>query len=137
VQPGTAMTVKEMGTPRKAAGLLVQLPMEGHKMPKFLIKANYTAQGMKGLHKEKASGREKAIATACAALGGKLDAVYYALGDDDVFAIVDLPSHLHVASLCVVAGASGMVSTRTVPLLTVAEMDKALGEGANYRPPGG
>jgi hypothetical protein len=29
-----------------------------------------------------------------------------------------------------------MVNTRTVPLLTVAEMDKALAEGTKYRPPG-
>jgi len=106
-------------------------------MPKFLIKGSYTAEGLKGLQKDKASGREKAISAACSALGGKLDAVYYALGDDDVFVVVDLPSHVQVSSLCVTVGASGMVSTRTVPLLTVAEMDKALGESANYRPPGG
>jgi uncharacterized protein with GYD domain len=106
-------------------------------MPKFLIKVNYTAEGMKGLQKEKASGREKAVAAACNAAGGKLDALYYALGDDDAFVVVDLPSHLHVASLCVAVGASGTVSTRTVPLLTVAEMDEALGEATNYRPPGG
>jgi uncharacterized protein with GYD domain len=106
-------------------------------MPKFLIKANYTAEGMKGLQKDKASGREKSIATACAAGGGKLDAIYYALGDDDVFVIVDLPSQLHVASLCVAVGASGMANTRTVPLLTVAEMDEALGAVSHYRPPGG
>jgi len=106
-------------------------------MPKFLIKGSYTAAGLKGLQKDKASGREKSIAAACKALGGKLDAVYYALGDDDVFVVVDLPSHVHAASLCVAVGASGMVSTRTVPLLTVAEMDKALGEGTKYRAPGG
>jgi hypothetical protein len=44
-------------------------------MPKYLIKANYTAEGMKGLQKDKASGREKAVATACKAVGGKLDAI--------------------------------------------------------------
>ncbi len=106
-------------------------------MPKFLIKGSYTAAGLKGLQKDKASGREKSIAAACKALGGKLDALYYALGDDDVFAVVDMPSHVHMSSLCDAVGASGMVSTRTVPLLTVAEMDKALGEGTKYRPPGG
>lgn len=106
-------------------------------MPKFLIKGSYTAEGLKGLQKDKASGREHAISAACSALGGKLDAIYYALGDDDVFVVVDLPSHVQVSSLCVTVGASGMVSTRTVPLLTVAEMDKALGDRANYRPPGG
>jgi uncharacterized protein with GYD domain len=106
-------------------------------MPKFLIKGSYTAAGLKGLQKDKASGREKSIAAACKALGGKLDALYYALGDDDVFGVVDMPSHVHMSSLCVAVGASGMVSTHTVPLLTVAEMDKALGEGTKYRPPGG
>ena len=105
-------------------------------MPKFLIKGSYTAEGLKGLQKDKASGREKSIAAACKSLGGKLDALYYALGDDDVLAVVDMPSHVHISSLCVAVGASGMVSTRTVPLLTVAEMDKALGEGTKYRPPG-
>ena len=106
-------------------------------MPKFLIKGSYTAEGLKGLKKDKASGREKAITAACKALGGKVDAVYYALGDDDVFVVVDMPSHVQVSSLCVAVGASGMVSTRTVPLLTVAEMDKALGEDVTYRKPGG
>ncbi|HXQ65765.1 MAG TPA: GYD domain-containing protein [Alphaproteobacteria bacterium] len=105
-------------------------------MPKFLIKGSYTAEGMKGLQKDKASGREKSVARVCKSVGGKLDAMYYALGDDDVLAVVDLPSHVHAASLSVAVGASGMVSVRTVPLLTVAEMDKALGEGTKYRPPG-
>jgi len=106
-------------------------------MPKFLIKGSYTAEGMRGLQKDKASGREKEMAAACAAVGGKLDAMYYALGDDDVFVVVDVPSHVHAAAGCVAAGASGMVSTRTVSLLTVAEMDQALSQGTNYRPPGG
>ena len=106
-------------------------------MPKFLIKGTYTSEGMKGLQKDKASGRETSVEAACKALGGKLDAMYYALGDDDVFVVVDLPSHLHMASLCVAVGSSGMASTRTVPLMTVAEMDKALSESVSYRPPGG
>jgi|SRR5271166_3590018 len=106
-------------------------------MPKFLVTAKYTAEGMKGLQKDKASGREKAVAAACAAVGGKLDAVYYALGDVDAYFVVDVPSHLHVAAFHVAVEASGMASTRTVPLLTVAEMDQALNQGTNYRPPGG
>jgi uncharacterized protein with GYD domain len=111
--------------------------MEDQKVPKFLIKVSYTAEGLRGLKKDKASGREKAVAAVCSAVGGKLDAIYYALGDDDAFVIVDVPSPVHVASLCVAVGSSGMGSTRTVPLLTVAEMDTALGEDPKYRPPGG
>ena len=44
-------------------------------MPKFLVSATYSAEGWKGVKKDKASGREKAIAAACAALGGKLEAL--------------------------------------------------------------
>ena len=106
-------------------------------MPKFLIKATFTAEGLNGLRKDKASGREKAVATACESLGGRLDAMYYALGDDDVFVIVDLPSQAHALALGATASGSGRVRTCTVPVLTVAEMDEALGKDVKYRPPGG
>ena len=106
-------------------------------MPKFLIKASYSSDGMKGLQKDMASGRQKSMVAACAAMGGSLDAVYFALGEDDVLVIVDMPSAKQVAALCVAVGASGLVSTRTVPLLTVAEMDEALSAKVAYRPPGG
>src|ERR1700761_159993 len=78
----------------------------GTHMPKFMVKGRYTPEGVKGLRKDKASGREKALAAACEALGGKLDAMYFALGEDDSFAIVDLPSLTHVASLGVAIGSS-------------------------------
>ena len=106
-------------------------------MPKFLITGHYTAEGLRGLQKDKASGREKAVAGACAALGGKIESFHYALGPDDLFRIVDLPGHVQVASLCIAVGASGMFATRSVPLLTIAEMDQALGKDSKYRPPGG
>jgi hypothetical protein len=50
-----------------------------------------------------------------------------------VLVVVDMPSQMQVAALCVAVGASGMLSTRTVPLLTVVEMDQAFGRS----PPGG
>ena len=105
-------------------------------MPKFLITARYTAEGMKGLQKDKASGREKAVAAACEAAGGRLEAFYYALGGDDAVVVVEMPGAPQLASLLVAVGASGMASTRTVPLLTIAEMDAALASEARYRAPG-
>jgi uncharacterized protein with GYD domain len=112
-------------------------PGEVPKMPKFLIKAHYTAAGLQGLQKDKASGRQAAVAAACESVGGKLDAIYYALGEDDAFVIVDLPSHVHAAKLAIAVGASGMIDSTTIPLLTVAEADEALGGGVKFRPPGG
>jgi uncharacterized protein with GYD domain len=105
-------------------------------MPKFLIRGRYTAEGMKGLRKDKASGREKAVAAAVKGLGGKLEGLWYALGEDDVFVLADLPSHVHAASFGSAVSATGLLTTSTTTLLTVAEMDKALGESVSYRGPG-
>ncbi len=105
-------------------------------MPKYLIQGSYTAEGLKGLQKDKASGRRAAIMTAAEGLGGKVDAVYYALGEHDVFVIVDLPNIQAATALSVAASASGLVHASTVPLLTVEEADQALSKSINYRPPG-
>jgi uncharacterized protein with GYD domain len=61
-------------------------------MPKYLIEASYSVDGLKGLQKDKAAGRKAAVAKAADSLGGKLETFYYALGDKDVIAIVDLPN---------------------------------------------
>jgi uncharacterized protein with GYD domain len=105
-------------------------------MPKYLISGSYTAEGLKGLQKDKASGRRQAVTTAIEAIGGKLECVYYALGQDDVYLIADLPDNVSVTALAITASASGLVRTRTIPLMTVEEVDRALERSVNYRPPG-
>jgi len=60
-------------------------------MAKFLVQAAYTAEGLKGLMKDKAAGRTAAIKKAVASLGGKIEALYWALGDDDAVLIIDMP----------------------------------------------
>ena len=105
-------------------------------MSKFLVEATYTAEGHKGLARDKASGRKTAIAQAIKKLGGKLDAIYYCLGENDVILIVDMPDHVSAAALGSTACASGMVRTRTTVLLTVDEADEALSKPVAYRAPG-
>jgi uncharacterized protein with GYD domain len=105
-------------------------------MPKYLIQASYSAEGLKGLQKDKASGRRTAAATAAESLGGKLESIYYCFGEDDVIAIFDLPDNVAVSALSLTVSASGMIRTRTTPLLTVEEVDKALAKNPNYRAPG-
>jgi uncharacterized protein with GYD domain len=105
-------------------------------MAKFLVKGNYTAEGLKGLQKDKASGRRAAVASACESLGGKLDALYVSLGGHDVVAIVDLPSTQAVVSLSVAISSSGLARTKTTALLTVEEADQALAKSVSYRAPG-
>jgi len=105
-------------------------------MPKYLLEASYTAEGLKGLQKDKASGRRDAVSQAVETLGGKLDAFYFAFGADDVVAITDMPDNASAAGLALAVSASGLVRTRTTPLLTVEEADQALQKSVSYRPPG-
>ena len=42
-------------------------------MAKYLIMGSYTHEGIRGLAKDKASGRQKAVTQTLAALGGKLE----------------------------------------------------------------
>ena len=105
-------------------------------MAKFLIEASYTAEGLRGLAKDKASGRQAAITQALAAVGGKLEAVYYAFGNRDVFVIFECPDNISAAALSLAVSATGLVRTKTTPLLTVEETDKALSKSVKYRAPG-
>ena len=106
-------------------------------MAKYLIQGTYTPEGIRGLHKDKASGRKEAVTKMIAALDGKVDAVYFALGDYDVVVIADAPDAISAAAVGLTVSASGMVRTKTTPLLTVEETDKALSKKVSYRPPGG
>lgn len=105
-------------------------------MPKFLIEGSYSAEGLRGLAKDKASGREAAVKDALASLGGKLEGVYYALGDADVYVLCECPDHVSAAALSLAASASGLVRTKTIPLMTVEETDRALAMKSGYRAPG-
>lgn len=105
-------------------------------MPKYMIEASYTAEGLKGLQKDKASGRRAAVSQAFEALGGKLNEIYYAFGDHDVVVIADMPDNISAVALSTAVSASGLVRTKTTPLLTVDEADKALAKSVAYRAPG-
>ncbi|SPE36327.1 conserved hypothetical protein [Candidatus Sulfopaludibacter sp. SbA6] len=106
------------------------------EMAKYLVTANYTTEGLRGLAKDKASGRKAAIVAALKGLGGKLESLHYAFGDTDVFVLCDFPDSVSAAALGLAVSASGMVKTRTIPLLTVEEVDAALDKTVKYRAPG-
>jgi uncharacterized protein with GYD domain len=108
----------------------------GLSMAKYLIQARYTSEGIQGLVKDSASGRRADVQAAVGALGGKVEAFYYAFGDDDVVAILDLPNNTKAAALGLNISGSGAVRVRTTPLLTVEDVDQALEIRTKYRAPG-
>ena len=105
-------------------------------MAKYLITASYSADGLKGLRKDKASGRREAVRQACESMGGRLESFYYAFGEDDVVVIADLPDNVAASALSLAASATGLVRTKTTALLTVEETDKALAATVAFRAAG-
>ena len=105
-------------------------------MPKYLVEGSYTDEGLKGLIKDKASGRAAAVQKAAQSLGGKMDEIYYTFGDNDVILLLDMPDNATVAAFAITAASTGLVRVKTTPLLTVDEVDKALAKSVNYKAPG-
>ena len=105
-------------------------------MPKYLFVASYTSEGARGLLKDGGSGRKSAIEKLARSAGGKLEHIWYAFGEDDVFLVVDVPDNAAAAAVSLTVGASGAARCRTVPLLTVEEIDAAAKKSVDYRKPG-
>lgn len=105
-------------------------------MPRFMFQANYTLEGLKGLLKEGGTGRQKAIETMVASLGGHLDSIHYAFGDTDVFVIGELPDEEAAAAASLRITATGMATVRTVKLLEPSQIDAAIDRKLEYRAPG-
>ena len=105
-------------------------------MPKYMIRASYTVEGVKGLLKDGGTARMKAVETAVRGVGGKVEGFYFAFGHDDAIVIVDVPDAESAAALSLAVSASGAVATETTVLLTPTEMDGATKKAVPYRAPG-
>ena len=105
-------------------------------MPKFLIEASYTAEGVKGVQSAGGSSRRDAVASVAESVGGRLEAFYFGFGDHDAYVIVDLPDNEAAAAVALTVNAAGGATTKTVVLLTPEEVDAAAKRSVDYRPPG-
>jgi uncharacterized protein with GYD domain len=105
-------------------------------MPKYLFQASYTTEGLKGLLKDGGSKRREVVEQLTKALGGRVEAFYFAFGDDDVYIITDVPDNVTTAAVSLTVNASGAAKVKTTVLLTAEEVDQATKMTVNYRPPG-
>jgi uncharacterized protein with GYD domain len=105
-------------------------------MARYLLQGTYTPEGARGLLKDGGSKRRAAIAKLVEGLGGRLEACYYALGDTDVYVIVELPDNVAVAAASIVVAAAGAAGLRSTVLLTPEEIDQAVQKTPTYTPPG-
>ncbi len=104
-------------------------------MPKYMIVANYQSEGIKGLLRQGGTARLDAVRSMVTRLGGKVESFYFGFGEDDVYLVVELPDNATAASVALTVAATGAVRTRTVVLLTPAELDEASKKEVDYRPP--
>lgn len=117
-------------------GATVARQDKGAHMPKYLVRANYVGDGIKGLMAEGGTKREEAVKASLASVGGSLDCMYYAFGDTDVFGIGDFPDDASATAWSLMINASDAVMVSMTPLMTPADVDAAAAKTPTYRAPG-
>ncbi|MER7500930.1 GYD domain-containing protein [Nonomuraea pusilla] len=105
-------------------------------MPKYLIQATYTADGLKGVLRDGGTGRRQAVDRMAESVGGRVEQMYFAFGETDTYVIVDLPDNVASTAVGLAISASGAVRAKTAVLLTPEEVDEATRMDVTYRAPG-
>jgi uncharacterized protein with GYD domain len=94
-------------------------------MSKFVLRATYLHEGVKGLLRDGGTDRHSTIEALVQDVGGTVEAFYYALGADEVYAIADFPDHASALVVSATVNASEAVSVSAVPVLTPEEVEEA------------
>ena len=105
-------------------------------MPKYLIEASYTNEGVKGVQSAGGSSRREAVTAALDSVGGSLESFYFGFGDADAYVIAELPDNESAAAVSISVNASGGAVVKTTVLLAPEEIDAAAQRSVGYRAPG-
>ena len=105
-------------------------------MPKYLVNASYSPEGLKGVLKTGGTARAEVIRRAVEGLGGKIHSFDYAFGADDVVVVTEFPDNVAAAALGLAVSAAGAASTRITVLISPEEIDQAVKKSVTYTPPG-
>jgi uncharacterized protein with GYD domain len=105
-------------------------------MPKYLLSASFTVDGVKGVLSKGGSARRAAAQAAVESAGGSLEAFYFAFGGTDAITIADLPDNAAAAALALTVSGAGAATVETTVLLTPEEIDAAAQAQVQYTRPG-
>lgn len=103
-------------------------------MAKYLIQGYYTEKGLKLLLKEGGSKRREAVKKAIKSVGGTLESFYYAFGDNDILAIIDIPDNISATAFSLVVNSSGIAKIKTTVLTTPEDIDQAIAKKIDFHP---
>jgi uncharacterized protein with GYD domain len=106
-------------------------------MPKYLIEASYTREGIEGVVRSGGSSRRQAVSEAIGSIGGELESFYFAFGGHDVLVIFEAPDNEAAAAMALTVNAAGGAVAKTTVLLTPEEVDAAAEKSVAYAAPGG
>jgi uncharacterized protein with GYD domain len=67
-------------------------------------------------------------------VGGRLEAFYFAFGENDSYLILDVPDGRVAAAISMAVPASGAARMKTIALLLPEEIDQALKERVHFEP---
>jgi len=105
-------------------------------MNSYLLQVGYTAEGWANLIAHP-HNRLDAVRPAIEKLGGKITHGWFAFGDYDLVAIIEMPGNVEAAAFSLAAAAGGAVKAiKTTPLLSAAEGVEAMKKAASagYKP---
>ena len=105
-------------------------------MPKYLIEASYTREGIEGVMRVGGSSRVAAVEEAVRSVGGELESFHFAFGDHDAIVIVEAPDNEAAAAIALTVNAAGGAVSKTTVLLTPEEVDAAAERSVAYAAPG-
>jgi uncharacterized protein with GYD domain len=105
-------------------------------MPKYLIEASYSTEGVRGVAQKGGSARRETVGELISSMGGRMESFYFAFGDADVYVIAELPSDEAATALALSINQSAATTTKTVVLLTPEQVDAAAKMVPPYKPPG-
>ena len=106
-------------------------------MPLYMVQESYSVASVASMVASP-QDRTALVREMIERIGGRLHGLWFALGEFDVIAIIELPDHVSAAALAMAIGSSGAMSAyRTTSLLTMAEATEAMGRAAtvSYRAP--
>jgi len=106
-------------------------------MPNYLLQVGYTPEAWSHLIANP-HDRVDAVRPVVEKLGGKMLQGWYAFGDYDLIAIVEMPTNVEAAAFSLAAAAGGAVrALKTTPLMSAAEGVEAMKKAAKsgYKAP--
>ncbi|MER7457524.1 GYD domain-containing protein [Micromonospora sp. NPDC126480] len=91
---------------------------------------------MAGLGREGGTARAEIVRALVENSGGRVETLYYAFGEYDLYVIGELPDYVTAAALGIAVRAAGGVEASVVPLIAPEEIDAATQMPVTYQPPG-